>query len=457
MSTFDFDLITIGGGSGGVRASRVAAELGARVAIIERGRLGGTCVNVGCIPKKVLSFASHYGEDLEEAARFGWKVTKADFDWSVLLANKDAEIERLNGVYRRLLDNAGVKIIEGHARVIDGHTVEVGGQRYTAASLLVATGGKPAMPDFPGAELAFDSDAMFHLPSLPKSMMVYGAGYIAVEFASILNGFGVETTLVFRGARLLKGFDEDLGTLLAQEMQRKGIRLLPGTTVTGLSKIGYDPGAMSVQLSNGETFAAGGFLAALGRVPNIDGLGLVESGVALSPSGAVVVDDDYRTSVSSIYAIGDVINRIQLTPVALAEGMYVANRLFGTAAREVPYATVATAVFSHPNIGTVGMSEEAALKVAPEIAVFKTSFRSLRNVIAGREEKTFMKVVVDTASDRVLGMHMLGPEAGEVIQGFAAAVGTGITKRQLDATIGIHPTLAEEFVTLRTPSAVRKR
>ena len=240
-------------------------------------------------------------------------------------------------------------------------------------------------------------------------------------------------------------------------MQRKGIRLLPGTTVTGLSKIGYDPGAMSVQLSNGETFAAGGFLAALGRVPNIDGLGLVESGVALSPSGAVVVDDDYRTSVSSIYAIGDVINRIQLTPVALAEGMYVANRLFGTAAREVPYATVATAVFSHPNIGTVGMSEEAALKVAPEIAVFKTSFRSLRNVIAGREEKTFMKVVVDTASDRVLGMHMLGPEAGEVIQGFAAAVGTGITKRQLDATIGIHPTLAEEFVTLRTPSAVRKR
>lgn len=457
MSTFDFDLITIGGGSGGVRASRVAAEHGARVAIVERARLGGTCVNVGCIPKKILSFAAHYGEDLREAGRFGWKLAQAEFDWSVLLANKDAEIDRLNGVYRRLLDQAGVKVIEGHARVIDGHTVDVGGQRYTAQSILVATGGKPAMPDFPGAELAFDSDAMFHLPSLPESMVVYGAGYIAVEFASILNGFGVETTLVFRGSRLLKGFDEDLGTLLAEEMRHKGIRLLPGTTVAGLARRAEEGGVLSVQLSSSETLAVGGFLAALGRVPNVDGLGLAEAGVTLSPSGAVMVDDEYRTSVPSIHAIGDVINRIQLTPVALAEGMFVANRLFGQPTREVPYATVATAVFSQPNIGTVGMSEDAALKVVPEIAVYKTSFRSLRNVIAGREEKTFMKVVVDTESDRVLGMHMLGPEAGEVIQGFAAAVGAGITKRQLDATIGVHPTLAEEFVTLRKPAAVRKR
>ena len=452
MDKYDFDLITIGGGSGGVRASRVAAELGARVAVIERAQLGGTCVNVGCIPKKILSFAAHYGEDLEEAARFGWTTGPRNFDWQTLLANKDAEITRLNGVYRRVLEQAGVTIIEGQARVVDGHTVDVAGRRLTAAHILVATGGRPAMPDFPGAEFAFDSDAMFHLPSLPASMVVHGAGYIAVEFASILNGLGVETILVYRGERLLKGFDADLGTLLADEMREKGVRLLPSTTVTRLSKSAG--GELTVELSNGEHLATGGFLAALGRVPNVAGLGLQEAGVVLSPSGAVVVNDEYRTSVPSIFAIGDVINRIQLTPVALAEGMFVANHLFGGTSHTVPYGTVATAVFSQPNIGTVGLSEESALQVVPSVTVYKTTFRSLRNVIAARQEKTFMKVLVDTETDRVIGMHMLGPEAGEIIQGFAAAITAGITKRQLDATIGIHPTLAEEFVTLRKASAV---
>jgi glutathione reductase (NADPH) len=445
MSGFDYDLFVIGAGSGGVRAARWAARYGARVAIAEERYLGGTCVNAGCIPKKLFSYAAHFHEDFADAEGYGWRPAARAFDWATLVANKDREIARLNGVYERLLKESGVAVYRARARVHGARTVEVQGKRLTAAHILVATGGWPVLPDIPGAELAFSSNEAFHLSQLPRRVVVVGGGYVAVEFASIFNGLGADTTLVYRGARLLKSFDADLGAFLGEQMAAKGVRVLYERNITAIAR----EGALKATLTDGTVLECDGVMLATGRAPNTRGLGLEAAGVELRPNGAVVVDADYRTSVPSIYAIGDATDRVLLTPVALAEGMAVADRLFNRGARRVAYENVPTAIFSHPSVGTVGLSEQDARARGLEIAVYRTTFTPLKHTLTGRGEKVLMKLVVDKASDRVLGVHMVGAEAGEVIQGFAVALQCGATKREFDATIGIHPTTAEEFVTMR--------
>ena len=445
---YDYDLITIGGGSGGVRASRMSANFGARVALIEERQLGGTCVNVGCIPKKLLSYAAHYADDFTDAGGFGWSVGSRDFDWARLIANKDREIARLNGVYARLLSDAGVTVIEARGRLIDAHTVQAGERTLTARHILVATGGWPVVPQIPGAELAITSNEAFHLAHLPARAVVVGGGYIAMEFASIFNGLGVKTTLVYRGRQLLRGFDRELGQVLAEEMAQKGIEILLDSNI---ERIERESGALAVQFVSGETRETDLVMYATGRAPNTRGLGLEEAGVALAANGALKVDDFFRSSVPSVYAIGDVIDRIQLTPVATAEGTLLANTLFNNSPRRMDYDNVPTAVFSHPNVATVGLGEDEARKRYGEVEVYATRFRPLRATLSGSAERVFMKLVVDRKTDRVLGAHMVGADAGEVIQGFAVALKCGATKAQFDATVGIHPTGAEEFVTMRAP------
>lgn len=446
---YDYDLFTIGGGSGGVRAARFAAQYGARVALAEKRDLGGTCVNVGCIPKKLMSYAAHHHDEVQDAIAYGWRGEAPRFDWATLIANKDREIARLNGVYRKLLDDAGVTLFRGHATVVDAHTVEVDGRRITAAHILIATGGRPMRPDLPGGELGIVSDDFFYLPSLPKNAIVVGGGYIAVEMASILNGLGSQVTLLHRSAQLLRGMDSDLGVFLAKELEKKGIAVRLDTQIASL-KAGAD-GTRRVTLKNGDVIDADVVLFATGRRPNVEGMGLDAAGVRRDERGAVVVDDDFRTSVPSIFAVGDVIDRVALTPVALAEGMVVASALFGDGKRTVSYGNIPTAVFSHPNVGTVGLSEDEARRRHGTLRIYKSEFRALKNTISGSGERVLMKLVVDDASDRVLGVHMVGPDAGEIVQGFAVALNAGATKAQFDATIGVHPTLAEEFVTMRTP------
>ena len=455
-SAFDYDLFVIGAGSGGVRASRFAAALGARVAVAEQGRLGGTCVNVGCIPKKLLSYAAHYAEDFEHASGFGWDVQAESaappgFDWPRLIANKDREIERLNGVYQRILNGAGVEILQGRATLSGPHGVQVAGRRITARHILLATGGWPTRPNFPGADLAITSNEAFALAQLPRRAVVIGGGYIAVEFASIFNGLGVDTTLIYRGQQLLREFDADLGRVLAEEMQKKGVDIRFGRTIENLQKNPAADSLLLAQLDDGSTLQTDLVLAATGRHANTAQLGLTDAGVALSADGAVLVDAQFQTNVPSIHAIGDVIQRYQLTPVALAEGMVVAERLFGKAQRSMDYQHIPTAVFSHPNVATVGLSESQAIALQGDagVDIYQSSFRALRHTLSGSEEKTFMKLVVARDSQRVLGVHMVGEEAGEIIQGFAVALKCGATKPQFDATIGIHPTAAEEFVTMR--------
>ncbi len=448
--TFDFDLFTIGGGSGGVRASRVSANLGARVAVAESGRFGGTCVNVGCIPKKLFSYAAHVRGELEDAADFGWSITEPSFDWPRLLANKDREIARLNGVYERVLVNAGATILRGRAVVLDPHSVSLEGRTYTAKHILVATGSWPQKPKLPGAELAITSNEAFHLQRLPKSALVVGGGYIAVEFASIFRGLGVRTTLAYRGAQLLRGFDAELGTRLAGEMARKGVEIRLNRTPSALVRRGE---LTDVKYPDGETASVDLVMFATGRKPNTANLGLEAAGVALASDGAVVVDAFSKSSVDSIHAIGDVTNRLNLTPVATSEGMALAKTLFGGLPTPVDHENVPTAVFAHPNLATVGLSEEKARARFGKIDVYKASFRALKHTLGASEEKIFMKLVVDAASQRVVGAHMIGPDAGEIIQGVAIAVKLGATKSQFDATIGIHPTAAEEFVTMREKSA----
>ena len=443
---YDYDLFTIGGGSGGVRASRFAAGFGARVAIAEERYLGGTCVNVGCIPKKLFSYAAHFHDDFAEAQSYGWQLNTPVFDWPTLVANKDREIARLNGVYKRLLDGSDVAIFNARATVIDPHTVEVDGRRITAAHILVATGGWPVKPPIPGAELAFTSNEAFHLPVLPQRIVIVGGGYIAVEFASIFSGFGVETTLIYRGGQLLKSFDADLGTFLADQMIAKGVRILFKADITAITKNGS---ALACTLTDGASVDCDGVMLATGRAPNARGLGLENAGVLLDQNGAVKIDANFQTSVPSIHAIGDVTHRVLLTPVALAEGMVVATRLFSKGQRTVSYDNVPTAIFSNPHVATVGLSEAAAREGGFEVKIFKSTFTPLKHTLTGRPEKILMKLVVDKQSDRVLGAHMVGAEAGEIIQGFAVALNCGATKRQFDATIGIHPTIAEEFVTMR--------
>jgi glutathione reductase (NADPH) len=448
MSKFDFDLFTIGGGSGGVRASRFATNMGARVAVAEGAQFGGTCVNVGCIPKKLMSIAAHYRDDYADAVGFGWNRTQPTFDWAKLLAHKDHEIGRLNSVYASGLRGAGATIVEGWAQVLDAHSVLVNGKTYTAEYILLATGGKPMHPQVAGAQLAITSDDFFHLDSQPRRVLVYGGGYIAVELASILHGLGTQTTLAYRGSRLLKGFDADLGSHLAQQMVARGLALKLSTTVRSIESRAE---ARLVRFAEGTTLEVDQVIFATGRAPNTQGLGLVEAGVTLAENGAVVVDEQLRSSVPSIFAVGDVVNRLALTPVATSEGMMVAEYLFGNPGRTINYALVPTAVFSHPCVASVGLSEEQARAKGHGLRIFRSSFTPLRHTLSGRSERALIKLVVDAKTDRVLGAHLVGPEAGEIIQGFAVALTCGATKAQFDATLGVHPTMAEEFVTLREP------
>jgi glutathione reductase (NADPH) len=447
MTNYDYDLFTIGAGSGGVRASRMSASYGARVAVAEELYLGGTCVNVGCIPKKLFSYAAHYAEDFEDSAGFGWTVGERRFHWPTLMANKDKEIARLNGIYRNILDNNNVKIFESRARLVDAHTIEVGGEIVTAERILVATGGWPVVPEFPGSEHAITSNEFFALPDMPQRIVIVGGGYIAVELASILHGFGAQVTQLYRGELFLRGFDKDVRTTLAEEMAKKGLDLRFETDVATIEK---NSDALTVNLKGGGVIDADAVLYATGRAPKSGGIGLEEIGVEMRENGAIMVDDYFQTSVDNIYALGDVTDRMQLTPVAIAEAMVLAGNLYKGEKQVMDYADIATAVFSNPNIGTVGLTEDEARARHGAVHIYREAFRPLKHTLTSSQERTMMKLIVDPVSDRVLGCHMVGPDAGELVQGLGIALKCNATKAQFDATVGIHPTAAEEFVTMRT-------
>ncbi|WP_073521570.1 glutathione-disulfide reductase [Pseudomonas fluorescens] len=449
---YDFDLYVIGAGSGGVRAARFAAGFGAKVAVAESRYLGGTCVNVGCVPKKLLVYGAHFAEDFEQASGFGWSLGEANFDWATLIANKDREINRLNGIYRNLLVNSGVTLHEGHARLVDAHQVEINGERFTAKHILIATGGWPLIPEIPGREHAIGSNEAFFLKELPKRVLVVGGGYIAVEFAGIFHGLGAHTSLLYRGDLFLRGFDGSVRKHLQEELTKRGLDLQFNADIERIDK--QADGSLKATLKDGRVLEADCVFYATGRRPMLDNLGLENTGVKLDERGFVAVDDLYQTAEPSILAIGDVIGRVQLTPVALAEGMAVARRLFKPEQyRAVDYANIATAVFSLPNIGTVGLTEEDARKNGHNVQIFESRFRPMKLTLTDCQEKTLMKLVVDADTDKVLGCHMVGPEAGEIVQGLAIALKAGATKQHFDETIGVHPTAAEEFVTMRTPVA----
>lgn len=448
--SYDFDLFVIGAGSGGVRAARFAAGYGARVAVAESRYLGGTCVNVGCVPKKLLVYGAHFAEDFEQASGFGWSLGEANFDWATLIANKNREIERLNGIYRNLLTNSGVSLFEGHARIIDAHTVEVNGQRHSTERILIATGGWPQIPDIPGREHAISSNEAFFLKQLPRRVLVVGGGYIAVEFASIFHGLGAQTSLLYRGELFLRGFDGAVRQHLREELSKKGLDLQFNADIASIER--KTDGSLAATLKDGRVLEADCVFYATGRRPMLDNLGLENVEVRLDKRGYIEVDDLFQTSTPSILALGDVIGRVQLTPVALAEGMAVARRLFKPDEyRPLDYRMIPTAVFSLPNIGTVGLSEEQAIEAGHQVKVFESRFRPMKLTLTENPERTLMKLVVDADSDRVLGCHMVGPEAGEIVQGLAIALKAGATKQIFDETIGVHPSAAEEFVTLRTP------
>ena len=449
---YDFDLYVIGAGSGGVRAARFAAGFGAKVGVAESRYLGGTCVNVGCVPKKLLVYGAHYAEDFEQASAYGWTAGEASFDWATLIANKDREINRLNGIYRNLLGNSGVTLHEGHARITGPHEVEINGERHTAEHIMIATGGWPVIPDIPGREHAISSNEAFFLKTLPKRMLVVGGGYIAVEFAGIFHGMGAQTSLLYRGALFLRGFDGAVRKHLAEELERRGLDLQFNADIQRIDK--EADGSLKVTLKDGRTLSTDCVFYATGRRPMLDNLGLENTGVTLDEKGFVQVNEKYETAEPSILAIGDVIGRVQLTPVALAEGMAVARRLFKPEQyRLVDYRMIPTAVFSLPNIGTVGLTEEQAREEGHEVQIFESRFRPMKLTLTECQERTLMKLVVDAKSDKVLGCHMVGPDAGEIVQGLAIALKAGATKRDFDETIGVHPTAAEEFVTMRTPTA----
>jgi glutathione reductase (NADPH) len=444
----DFDLFVIGGGSAGVRCARIAAGHGARVGVAEARFWGGTCVNIGCVPKKFMVMAAEYGLAAEDAAGFGWDAAKGSHNWGRLIAAKDKEISRLNGIYQRLLHQAGASVFEARATFIDAHTLDVGGQRITAERIVIATGGHPTRLEIPGAELGIVSDDAFYLPDCPKRIAIIGGGYIAVEFAGIFAGLGAETHLIYRQPLPLRGFDEDLRLMLAEQMQGNKVILHPDTTPVSIMAEGD---GRRLALSDCSVLDVDMVFFATGRAPNVAGLNLAAAGVKTKPSGAVIVDDNLATSAPHIYAIGDVTDRLNLTPVATAEGHAVADTLFGNKPRQVSLANVPTAVFSIPPIGTVGITEEHA-PVGSKI--FVTKFKPMRHQISGRQRFTLMKLVVDGVTDKVLGVHMLGEDAPEIVQGLAVAVIAGATKADFDRTIGIHPTAAEEFVTLRTQTRV---
>ena len=450
MQTFDFDLFVIGGGSGGVRAARMAGQRGARVGLAEAADMGGTCVNVGCIPKKLYSYAAHFAESFEESHGFGWEGAAPTFNWETLKTNRAKEIKRLNGIYVNLLDGAGVHIIRGWAKLVDAHTVDVGGKTFTAKNILIATGGTAVIPDVEGSQHVVTSDHMFDLSPFPKKLLVVGGGYIACEFASIFNGLGSQVTQLHRGDKVLTGFDNDVRSFIAAEMTKAGVDFKFKTEVASITKTAH---GLQVKFSSGDNATADAVLYATGRKANTSGLGLAAAGVDVNAAGAVRVNARYQTSVPSVYALGDVTARVQLTPVALGEAMVVVDQLFGPAAGKAPrsmsYDFIPTAVFTHPNIGTVGFSEDAARKEFGDVTVYRSDFKALKHTLSGSTERTLMKLIVEDATDRVVGLHMVGADAGEVVQGFAVAMKAGATKAVFDSTIGIHPTAAEEFVTMR--------
>ncbi|SMQ23493.1 NADPH-glutathione reductase [Pseudomonas helmanticensis] len=447
---YDFDLYVIGAGSGGVRAARFAAGFGAKVAVAESRYLGGTCVNVGCVPKKLLVYGAHFAEDFEQASGFGWNLGEANFDWATLIANKDREINRLNGIYRNLLVNSGVTLHEAHAKIVGPHEVEVNGERFTAKNILIATGGWPQIPEIPGREHAIGSNEAFFLKELPKRVLVVGGGYIAVEFAGIFHGLGANTTLLYRGDLFLRGFDGSVRKHLQEELTKRGLDLQFNADIARIDK--QADGSLKATLKDGRELEADCIFYATGRRPMLDNLGLESTDVQLTDKGFIKVDEQYQTSEPSILALGDVIGRVQLTPVALAEGMAVARRLFKPEQyRPVDYKMIPTAVFSLPNIGTVGLTEEEAREAGHDVVIFESRFRPMKLTLTECQEKTLMKLVVDGKTDKVLGCHMVGPDAGEIVQGLAIALKAGATKRDFDDTIGVHPTAAEEFVTMRTP------
>ena len=447
----DFDLFVIGGGSGGVRCGRIAAAHGARVGVAESRFWGGTCVNVGCVPKKFMVMAAEYGALAEDARGFGWDIANTGYDWSRLIAAKNKEISRLNGIYTRLLNQAGVKIFEAKASFIDAHTLDVGGKRITAEKIVIATGGHPTGLDIPGAEHAIISDDIFVMQNMPRRVAVVGSGYIAVEFAGVFAGLGAQTHLVYRQPLPLRGFDEDLRAALAEALGQTHVRLHPGTTPTAITR---DGAGKHLLLSNGTVLEVDAILFATGRAPNTAGLNLTAAGVETGAAGEVKINADFTTSVPHIYALGDVTNRLNLTPVATAEGHALADTLFGNKPRGVSLETVPTAVFSIPPIATVGISEAEAAKRPDGARIFLTRFTPMRHTISGRKRQTVMKLIVDAKTDKVLGAHMLGEDAPEIMQGLAVAIVAGATKADFDRTIGIHPTAAEEFVTLRTQTRV---
>ncbi|QXI03063.1 glutathione-disulfide reductase [Pseudomonas monsensis] len=447
---YDFDLYVIGAGSGGVRAARFAAGFGAKVAVAESRYLGGTCVNVGCVPKKLLVYGAHFAEDFEQSSGFGWSLGEANFDWATLIANKDREINRLNSIYRNLLVNSGVTLHEAHAKIVGPHEVEVNGERFTAKNILIATGGWPQIPQIPGHEHAISSNQAFFLKELPKRVLVVGGGYIAVEFAGIFHGLGANTTLLYRGDLFLRGFDGSVRKHLQEELTKRGMDLQFNADIARIDK--QADGSLKATLKDGRVLEADCVFYATGRRPMLDNLGLENTDVQLNDKGFIEVDEQYQTSEPSILALGDVIGRVQLTPVALAEGMAVARRLFKPEQyRPVDYKMIPTAVFSLPNIGTVGLTEEEAREAGHDVVIYESRFRPMKLTLTECQEKTLMKLVVDGKTDKVLGCHMVGPDAGEIVQGLAIALKAGATKRDFDDTIGVHPTAAEEFVTMRTP------
>ena len=444
----DFDLLVIGGGSGGVACARRAAGYGAKAAVVENDRFGGTCVHRGCIPKKLLVYASHFSHDFEDAAGYGWIVGESAFDWPAMVRAKCAELDRLEGIYQRLLHNAGATAIVGTGRLIDAHTVVVGDERHRAETIVIATGGRPTMPDIPGIELAVSSDAMFDLPTFPERVVIVGGGYIACEFACIMQGLGAQVTQLYRRDLPLRGFDWDLRDVLSEEMRKGGVDLRLNTNAASLAR---NESAIAVRTTTDEIIETDLVLFATGRKPNVAGLGLENTGVETAENGAIRVDASSHTGVAGIYAIGDVTDRINLTPVAIHEGRCIAETLYNDNPQVPDHRDVATAVFTTPELGTVGLTEEEARETLPAVDIYKTRFRPLKHTLTGREETIFMKLVVERASGRVVGCHMVGDGAGEAVQLLGVAVKAGATKAQFDATMAVHPTAAEEFVTMYEP------
>ena len=453
MAEYDVDLFVIGGGSGGVRAARIAAGYGAKVMVAEEYRMGGTCVIRGCVPKKLFVIGSHIHHEIEDAAGFGWTIGKVSFDWPTLVANKDKEIARLEGIYTSNVEKSGAQVVKARAVLEDAHTLRLSdGRRVTAKYILIATGGRPNHgPEIPGIEHVISSDEAFHLTEMPRRIVIQGGGYIALEFAGIFKGYGADVTVIYRGDNILRGFDEDVRKHVRNEMEKQGINIITGCTITEINQHGKE---FTTHLSSGSSIASDKVMFAIGRHPNVANLGLENAGVAINPkNGGIAVDAWSKTSTPNIYAIGDVTHRINLTPVAIREGHAFADTVFGKRAVQVDHSTIPTAVFSQPEVGTVGLTEAEARAQFSPVDIYKTDFRPIKATMSGRDTRILMKLVVDGQTDRVLGCHIVGEAAAEITQAIGIAVKMKATKADFDATVALHPTAAEELVTMRTPTA----